>query len=109
VHCGAIYKIQEEIAMEQANLVIDENGWVRCVKCGEYTGMEGGEPPSTVEAHNDEDEYNLKNPTGYRGGFIIARIWCSACGQCMALVLGNHKGQYYVKMYAAGVREEFPW
>jgi hypothetical protein len=105
----AFCQIQEETTMEQAKLVIDEQGWVQCVECGEYTGMEGGEPPNTVETYNDEDEYNRKNPTGHRGGFAIARIWCSACGQCMALVFGNHKGQYYVKMYAGGVMEEFPW
>jgi hypothetical protein len=97
--------------MKNVPIHISEDGFLLCCKCGDRT-IEGGDPPEDVHIFPDRDEYEPGNPTGYRGGYTIVDIEC-ACGQAMALVMGNHKGMFYVKLFRvespARLLNDIPW
>lgn len=82
--------------MQQVKIRLDDGGFAACGKCGhellESNGM-------SADAHQDRDDYEQHNPTGFRGEYVVVPFGCPSCGQHQALVTGNHKGYQYIQLF----------
>jgi very-short-patch-repair endonuclease len=74
----------------------EPQGELQCPRCGDST-IEGGEDVD-VFVHPDRDDYEPGNPLGARGGYTVITTAC--CGLRLALVSGNHKGAFYLRLYS---------
>ena len=73
-----------------------------CPRCGENT-IEGGEGRD-VFVHSDRDDYEPGNPLETRGGYTVITMACN-CGLSLALVSGNHKGAFFLRLFSVAARD----
>lgn len=75
----------------------EPEGELLCPRCGEFS-IEGGED-SDVFVHPDQDRYEPGNPLRTRGGYTMITMACN-CGLNLALVSGNHKGAFIMRLFS---------